>query len=93
MYTYIYNFAKNQPNLGEKMFLPWATWVYIWTAVMLFLMAIFNVAAILNKFTRFAGELFVMLITVLFMQEAIKGMVGEFSAPNGSNQSQSTFQF
>ncbi|ONM36671.1 Boron transporter 4 [Zea mays] len=52
MYTYIYNFAKNQPNLGEKMFLPWATWVYIWTAVMLFLMAIFNVAAILNKFTR-----------------------------------------
>uniref|UniRef100_A0A804NBE6 Bicarbonate transporter-like transmembrane domain-containing protein n=1 Tax=Zea mays TaxID=4577 RepID=A0A804NBE6_MAIZE len=27
-------------------------WVYIWTAVMLFLMAIFNVAAILNKFTR-----------------------------------------
>ncbi|AQL09803.1 Boron transporter 4 [Zea mays] len=28
-----------------------------------------------------------------FMQEAIKGMVGEFSAPDGSNQSQSTFQF
>lgn len=46
--------------------------VCIWTTVMLFLMAIFNVAAILNKFTRFAGELFVMLITVLFMQEAIK---------------------
>ncbi|AQK92705.1 Boron transporter 4 [Zea mays] len=93
MYTYIYNFAKNQPNLGEKMFLPWAAWVCIWTAVMLFLMAIFNVAAILNKFTRFAGELFGMLITILFMQEAIKGMVGEFSAPDGSNQSQSTFQF
>ncbi|AQK92713.1 Boron transporter 4 [Zea mays] len=72
MYTYIYNFAKNQPNLGEKMFLPWAAWVCIWTAVMLFLMAIFNVAAILNKFTRFAGELFGMLITILFMQEAIK---------------------
>lgn len=46
--------------------------VCIWTAVMLFLMAIFNVAAILNKFTRFAGELFGMLITVFFMQEAIK---------------------
>jgi hypothetical protein len=35
-------------------------------------MAMFNVAAILNRFTRFSGELFGMLITVLFMQEAIK---------------------
>ncbi|XP_066367113.1 boron transporter 4-like [Miscanthus floridulus] len=93
MYTYIYNFAKNQPNLGEKMFLPWAAWVCIWTAVMLFLMAMFNVAAILNRFTRFSGELFGMLITVLFMQEAIKGMFGEFSAPEGNDQSQPIFQF
>lgn len=46
--------------------------VCIWTAVMLFLMAMFNAAVILNKFTRFAGELFGMLITVLFMQQAIK---------------------
>nr|CAB3460393.1 unnamed protein product [Digitaria exilis] len=83
MYTYIYNFAKSQPNLGEKMFLPWAGWVCIWTAVMLFLMAMFNAAVILNKFTRFAGELFGMLITILFMQEAIKGMLGEFKAPEG----------
>jgi len=34
MYTYIYNFAKSQPNLGEKMFLPWTGWVCIWTSVM-----------------------------------------------------------
>ncbi|KAF8727031.1 hypothetical protein HU200_019526 [Digitaria exilis] len=86
MYTYIYNFAKSQPNLGEKMFLPWAGWVCIWTAVMLFLMAMFNAAVILNKFTRFAGELFGMLITILFMQEAIKGMLGEFKAPEGKDQ-------
>ncbi|KAL6897889.1 hypothetical protein ACP4OV_006848 [Aristida adscensionis] len=93
MYTYIYNFAKNQPNLGEKMFLPWAGWVCIWTAVMLFLMATFNAALVLNRFTRFAGELFGMLITVLFMQEAIKGMLSEFSAPEGKDQSQPAFQF
>ncbi|RCV16019.1 hypothetical protein SEVIR_3G105900v4 [Setaria viridis] len=93
MYTYIYNFAKSQPNLGEKMFLPWAGWVCVWTALMLFLMAMFNVAAILNKFTRFAGELFGMLITILFMQEAVKGMLGEFSAPEGKDQSQPIFQF
>jgi len=93
MYTYIYNFAKSQPNLGEKMFLPWAGWVCIWTSVMLFLMAMFNAAAILNKFTRFSGELFGMLITILFMQQAIKGMVGEFSVPEGNDESQPTFQF
>nr|CAB3464114.1 unnamed protein product [Digitaria exilis] len=52
--------------------------VCIWTAVMLFLMAMFNAAVILNKFTRFAGELFGMLITILFMQEAIKDL---FSVP------------
>ena len=39
---------------------------------MLFLMAMFNAAAVLNKFTRFSGELFGMLITILFMQQAIK---------------------
>ncbi|XP_062179312.1 boron transporter 4-like [Phragmites australis] len=93
MYTYIYNFAKNQPNLGEKLFLPWAGWICIWTAVMLFLMATFNAAVILNRFTRFAGELFGMLITILFMQEAIKGMLGEFSAPEGRDQNQPTFEF
>ncbi|PUZ64251.1 hypothetical protein GQ55_3G129200 [Panicum hallii var. hallii] len=93
MYSYIYNFAKSQPNLGEKMFLPWAGWVCIWTAVMLFLMAMFNTAVILNKFTRFSGELFGMLITILFMQQAIKGMVGEFSVSEGNDESQPIFQF
>lgn len=39
---------------------------------MLFLMAMFNAAAALNRFTRFAGELFGLLITILFMQQAIK---------------------
>jgi hypothetical protein len=39
---------------------------------LLFLLAIFNAAVIINRFTRIAGELFGMLITVLFIQEAIK---------------------
>ncbi|XVE98268.1 hypothetical protein REPUB_Repub03eG0091000 [Reevesia pubescens] len=34
--------------------------------------AIFNACVIINKFTRIAGELFGMLIDVLFMQQAIK---------------------
>ncbi|BAS92524.1 putative boron transporter 5 [Oryza sativa Japonica Group] len=93
MYTYIYNFAKNHPNLGERLFLPWAGWVCIWTAFMLFLMAMFNAAVVINRFTRFAGELFGMLITILFMQEAVKGMLGEFSVPEGKDHSLPIYQF
>lgn len=39
---------------------------------MLILLSVFNAATIINRFTRVAGELFGMLITVLFIQEAIK---------------------
>lgn len=39
---------------------------------MLILLAIFNACNIITRFTRIAGELFGMLITVLFFQEAIK---------------------
>jgi len=46
--------------------------VCVWTALLLFLLAIFNAGNIINRFTRIAGELFGMLITVLFLQEAIK---------------------
>lgn len=46
--------------------------VCVWTALLLFLMAILNAADIINRFTRIAGELFGMLISVLFIQQAIK---------------------
>lgn len=38
----------------------------------LFLLAIFNASNLISRFTRLAGELFGMLISVLFMQAAIK---------------------
>ncbi|KAL2346751.1 hypothetical protein Fmac_000751 [Flemingia macrophylla] len=72
MYTYLYSFCKNRPEVGEKLFLAWAGWVCVWTAFMLILLAIFNACTIITRFTRLAGELFGMLITVLFFQEAIK---------------------
>lgn len=46
--------------------------VCIWTALLLFLLAIFNACTIISKFTRIAGELFGMLIAVLFIQQAVK---------------------
>jgi hypothetical protein len=72
MYTYLYSFAKKQQGLGEQLYLAWTGWVCIWTAIMLFLLAMFNASNIISRFTRVAGELFGMLITVLFLQEAIK---------------------
>ncbi|GFY95450.1 HCO3- transporter family [Actinidia rufa] len=72
MYTYLYNFSKGRPGLGRELFLAWAGWVCVWTSILLFLLAIFNACTVITRFTRIAGELFGMLIAVLFIQEAIK---------------------
>lgn len=93
MYTYLYKFAKGQEDLGEHLYLAWAAWVCVWTACMLFLLAIFNASAVITRFTRVAGELFGMLITVLFIQEAIKGMVNEFNIPEGEDGALPLYQF
>ncbi|KAF2600135.1 hypothetical protein F2Q68_00009008 [Brassica cretica] len=75
MYVYLYHFAKGRPELGKELFLAWAAWVCVWTALLLVVIAIFNVADIINRFTRIAGELFGMLIAVLFIQQTIKVLV------------------
>ncbi|PNY17407.1 boron transporter 4-like protein, partial [Trifolium pratense] len=93
MYTYLYNFAKNKDDLGQELFLAWAGWVCVWTSLLLFLLAIFNAGNIINRFTRVAEELFGMLISVLFIQEAIKGMIKEFSAPKNENSTLEHYQF
>lgn len=46
--------------------------VCVWTALLLFLLAILGACSIINRFTRLAGELFGLLIAMLFMQQAIK---------------------
>lgn len=40
------------------------------------LLAMLNACNIISRFTRIAGELFGMLITVLFIQEAVKVLMG-----------------
>ncbi|KAL0297323.1 UNVERIFIED_CONTAM: Boron transporter 4 [Sesamum radiatum] len=81
MYHYLYDFGKSR--IGRELYLAWVGWVCFWTALMLFLLAIFNACTVITRFTRVAGELFGMLITVLFIQEAIRGVVSEFSMPEG----------
>jgi hypothetical protein len=79
MYTFMFNFAKDRPDLGRRLFLAWTGWVCVWTAILLFLLAILGACSIINRFTRIAGELFGLLIAMLFMQQAIK--VGAWMLP------------
>lgn len=44
----------------------------MWTALLLFLLAVLGACSIINRFTRIAGELFGLLIAMLFMQQAIR---------------------
>lgn len=46
--------------------------VCVWTSLILFVLAICGACSIINRFTRVAGELFGLLIAMLFMQQAIK---------------------
>ncbi|CAK9145257.1 unnamed protein product [Ilex paraguariensis] len=91
MYTFMYNFAKQRPDLGHNLFLAWTGWVCVWTAILLFLLAILGACSIINRFTRVAGELFGLLIAMLFMQQAIKGLVEEFSIPQRENSNLTEF--
>lgn len=53
--------------------------VCVWTALLLFLLAILGACSIINRFTRLAGELFGLLIAMLFMQQAIRVSIYYFS--------------
>eukprot|EP00889_Picochlorum_renovo_P008908 jgi/Picre1/35938/NNA_003395.t1 len=46
--------------------------------LLIVVLAVTNACVYINKFTRFAGEAFGALIAILFMQQAIKGLVEEF---------------
>lgn len=56
--------------------------VCVWTAALLFLLAILGACSIINRFTRVAGELFGLLIAMLFMQQAIRVSIVNFHLIN-----------
>ncbi|XP_043806494.1 probable boron transporter 2 isoform X2 [Manihot esculenta] len=92
MYTFMFDFVKDKKDLGQRLFLAWAGWVCVWTALLLFLLAILGACSIINRFTRVAGELFGLLIAMLFMQQAIRGVVEEFGMPQRENPNQTALQ-
>ncbi|KAL9430549.1 hypothetical protein AB3S75_025856 [Citrus x aurantiifolia] len=85
MYTFMFNFAKERADLGRNLFIAWSGWVCVWTALLLLILSILGACSIINRFTRVAGELFGLLIAMLFMQQAIKGLVEEFRIPEREN--------
>ncbi|KAL4012480.1 hypothetical protein IC575_029582 [Cucumis melo] len=92
MYTFMFNFAKDRKELGQELFLAWTGWVCVWTAILLFLLAVLGACSLINRFTRLAGELFGLLIAMLFMQQAIRGVVEEFGIPQRENPNQVSLQ-
>ncbi|KAK4489036.1 hypothetical protein RD792_004829 [Penstemon davidsonii] len=91
MYTFMFDFVKDQKDLGPTLFLAWTGWVCVWTALLLFLLAVFGACSIINRFTRVAGELLGLLIAMLSMQQAIRGVVGEFGIPKRKNTKDTAF--
>ncbi|KAD4889009.1 hypothetical protein E3N88_21082 [Mikania micrantha] len=92
MYTFMFRFAKDQKDLGKPLFLAWSGWVCVWTALLLVLLSVLGACSLINRFTRVAGELFGLLIAMLFMQQAIKGVVEEFGIPKSEEPNQLEFQ-
>lgn len=75
----IYHFLYEYADDNGIPFIPWSGWVCVWASAFLFIMAISNAANLIEKFTRFSGEIFGLIIAILFLQQAIKGLVEEFT--------------
>lgn len=85
-YKFMFDFAKDQEGLGPDLFLPWCAWTCVWTSLFILILSLLNSCAYISRFTRLAGELFGALIALLFVQQAVKGLVQEFrEVPEGAS--------
>ena len=82
----MYDFLEDQDKVD--LYLPWAAWTCIWAGIFIAVLAVTNVCSFIDKFTRFSGELFGMLIGVLFLQQAVVGLVEEFDEDQKTDKSQ-----
>jgi hypothetical protein len=85
IYSYMYSFSKQIDAIGPALFLAWAGWACIWAALFIAALALAGTCQLIGYFTRFSGELFGMLIAILFMQEAVKGLIEEFGREKGTH--------
>ena len=64
----------NRPDVNLP-FLEFRFWIGLWTALFITVLVGLNSSAIMRLFTRFTGEIFSVLISLVFMYEAILALV------------------
>ena len=57
-------------------FLPTYAWVGLWTAFFVVIMAITDASCLMRFFTRFTDEIFAALISLIFITESVRNLVG-----------------
>jgi len=62
-------------------FLPVYAWVGIWAGLILLICAVTDASCLMRFFTRFTDEIFVVLISVIFISEALKDVHETFASP------------
>lgn len=63
-------------------FLPAYTWVGIWTALFLLILSLTDACCLMRYFTRFTDEIFVVLISFIFIYEALSWLFAVFKRVN-----------
>jgi hypothetical protein len=80
LYGFIYKLVKDDDDLGVDKFLPFCSWVCLWTGILCAILAVLGATEGIRYFTLFAGELFGGLIAILFLQQAFYATYEEFHA-------------
>jgi hypothetical protein len=62
-------------------FLPVYSWVGMWSSLLLFISSITSTSNVVSYFTRFTDDIFSMLISMIFIIEAIRELFGYFMNP------------
>jgi len=78
MYGFMFDLVKEDVDIGKALFLPFCSWVCLWTGLFCMLLASAGATEGIRYFTLFAGELFGGLIAILFLQQACHGTYEEF---------------
>lgn len=69
----------------EVDFLTVYAWVGIWSGIMLIIAACTDASVLIKYFTQFTDEIFAALISIIFIVEAVKNVLGSFSEADPSN--------
>jgi len=74
----VYHFMYQIADSNGIPFRAFASCSLFWSSGMIFILAMTNACHYIHNFTRYSGETFGFLISVLFIQQGIKGLVKEF---------------